>query len=139
MFNGSWHMAQGSPAGARRPPPPSPSPEERQVGNRRLESEPMNQKPPLQSNWIPSANCFFGIWPSEYLKNNLSVWNSVAHVTMQLSVVSDIQDSAQVTGFTGTVQINSAANNRVEPEGGERGGCEIKVGGPDFLGKFENV
>ena len=56
-----------------------------------------------------SANCSFGIWPNDYLKNNLSVWNGIAHVTMQLASVSDIQDSSQVTGFTGTVQINSAA------------------------------
>ena len=56
-----------------------------------------------------SANCLFGVWPNDYLKNNLSVWNGIAHVTMQLSSVSDIQDSSQVTGFTGTVQINSAA------------------------------
>ena len=56
-----------------------------------------------------SANCSFGIWPHEYLKNNLSVWNGVAHVTMQLGTASDIQDSSQVTGFTGTATLNSAA------------------------------
>jgi len=58
----------------------------------------------------PSANCSFGVWPGEYLKNNLSVWNGIAHVTMQLATVADIQDSSAVTGFTGSAQINSAAN-----------------------------
>ena len=58
----------------------------------------------------PSANCSFGIWPGDYIKDHLSVWNGIAHVTMQLGTASDIQDSSQVTGFTGTAQINSAAN-----------------------------
>ena len=57
-----------------------------------------------------SANCSFGIWPGEYLKSNLSVWNGIAHATMQLSTISDIQASSQVTGFTGSAQINSAAS-----------------------------
>ena len=56
-----------------------------------------------------SANCSFGIWPGEYLKNNLSVWNGIAHVTMQLGNTSDTQDSSAVTGFTGTATLNSAA------------------------------
>ena len=62
----------------------------------------------------PSANCSFGIWPSDYLKNHLSVWNGVAHVTMQLATISDIQDSSQVTGFTGTIQRNSQGFNKIE-------------------------
>ena len=57
-----------------------------------------------------SANCSFGIWPGEYLKSNLSVWNGIAHATMQLSTISDIQASSQVTGFTGSAQINSATS-----------------------------
>jgi hypothetical protein len=56
-----------------------------------------------------SANCSFGIWPGDYLKDHLSVWNGIAHIVMQLSTASDIQDSGQVTGFTGAAQINSAA------------------------------
>jgi hypothetical protein len=57
----------------------------------------------------PSANCSFGIWPGDYLKDHLSVWNGIAHVTMQLGTTSSIQDSSQVTGFTGTATLNSAA------------------------------
>jgi len=48
-----------------------------------------------------SANCSFGIWPGEYLKTHLSVWNGIAHATMQLATDSDIQASSAVTGFTG--------------------------------------
>jgi hypothetical protein len=58
----------------------------------------------------PSANCSFGVWPGEYLKNNLSVWNGIAHVTMQLATVAAIQDSSAITGFTGTTQRNSITN-----------------------------
>ena len=58
----------------------------------------------------PSANCSFNIWPEEYLRNHLSVWNGVAHVTMQVATASEIQDSSSVTGFTGNAQIASSSN-----------------------------
>ena len=57
----------------------------------------------------PSANCSFHIWPGEYLRNHLSGWNGVAHLSMQLLTASDIQDSSGVTGFTGNSQIASLA------------------------------
>jgi hypothetical protein len=58
----------------------------------------------------PSASCSFAIWPGDYLRDHLAVWNGIAHITMQLATVSDVQDSSAATGFTGSAQINSATN-----------------------------